>query len=42
MQRSPQIVVGGEAANGAIVLEKVREINPDLVLMHVAMPIVDG
>jgi len=32
----------GEAANGVEALEKVRQLNPDVVLMDIAMPIMDG
>ena len=32
----------GEAANGIEALEKVRQLNPDVVLMDIAMPIMDG
>ena len=36
------IEVIGEAANGMEALEKVRQLTPDVVLMDVAMPIMDG
>ena len=36
------IEVVGEAANGNEAIEKVRELNPDVVLMDVSMPILGG
>ena len=36
------IEVVGEAANGKEALEKARQLNPDVVLMDIAMPIMDG
>lgn len=34
--------VVGEAANGSEALKKVKELQPDVVLMDIAMPIMDG
>lgn len=34
--------VAGEAENGAKAVEKYKEINPDLVLMDITMPEMDG
>ena len=36
------IVVVGEAANGAEAVERCRELSPDVVLMDVMMPVMDG
>jgi len=34
--------VVGEAENGAVAVEKYRELNPDIVTMDITMPVVDG
>ncbi len=34
--------VVGEAENGAVALEKFQELNPDLAIMDITMPEVDG
>ena len=36
------IEIVGEAANGMEALEKVRQFTPDVVLMDIAMPVMDG
>ncbi|GAA0342480.1 response regulator transcription factor [Actinoallomurus spadix] len=38
----PDLTVAGEAADGAEVLPMVRSVRPDIVLMDVRMPAVDG
>lgn len=40
--RHPEMLVVGEADNGAEALELVRQVQPDVVLMDVYMPILDG
>ncbi len=35
-------VVCGEAENGQIAVEKVRDLNPDLVVLDMSMPVMNG
>lgn len=42
LQSEPDIVVVGEAANGAEAVERIRELAPDVVLMDIRMPELDG
>lgn len=42
LERTPDIKVIGEAENGAIAVELVRQLKPDVVLMDVGMPLLDG
>lgn len=42
LERTEDIKVIGEAENGAIAVQLVRELKPDVVLMDVGMPILDG
>ncbi|GAA2065668.1 response regulator transcription factor [Streptomyces albiaxialis] len=42
LDAQPDIEVAGEAADGEEAVAKVRELAPDLVLMDIRMPLVDG
>ena len=38
----PQLEVAGTAANGKIALAKIPQVNPDIVILDVEMPELDG
>lgn len=38
----PDFQVAGEAANGTEALEKIRELSPDIILLDISMPGMDG
>jgi len=42
LNSDPEIEVVGVAANGQIALDKVRQLEPDLVTLDVEMPVMDG
>lgn len=42
LERTNDIKVIGEAENGAVAIQLVRELKPDVVLMDVGMPLLDG
>ncbi len=42
LERQGGIIVAGEASNGREALVQVGELHPDIVLMDVAMPVMDG
>jgi len=42
IERNTDWEVCGEAENGLVAIEKVRELNPDLVVLDFAMPIMNG
>lgn len=42
LETQPDIAVAGEAADGAAVIPLIRQLRPDVVLMDVRMPLMDG
>src|SRR5678815_1707277 len=42
LANSPQWQICGEATNGAEALQKVRELAPDIVILDLSMPIMNG
>ncbi|WP_200302090.1 response regulator [Streptomyces adelaidensis] len=42
LDAQPDIEVAGEAADGEAAFRKVRELRPDVVLMDIRMPVLDG
>jgi two-component system chemotaxis response regulator CheB len=42
LSNDKEIEVIGEAENGKVAIEKVKETNPDIVLMDIMMPVMDG
>lgn len=42
LSRSDRICVVGEASNGAEAIERVSELNPDVLILDMEMPIMDG
>jgi DNA-binding NarL/FixJ family response regulator len=42
LEQDPDLVVSGEAADGAEAVRLVRETQPDVVLMDIRMPVLDG
>ncbi|WP_026673338.1 response regulator [Alkalihalobacterium bogoriense] len=42
LETQDDIDVVGEAENGAIAIERIKEYHPDVVLMDLAMPVMDG
>ncbi len=42
LSEEPGIEVAGEASNGQIAVELTRQLSPDVILMDVSMPVMDG
>ncbi len=42
IEGNPEFQVCGEAENGQIAVEKVTEMNPDIVILDLQMPVMDG
>jgi DNA-binding NarL/FixJ family response regulator len=42
LELEPDLVVVGEAENGAVAIDRVRELQPNVVLMDIRMPVMDG
>ncbi len=41
-KNSPDIIVAGQAANGAEAIDAARQLMPDVILLDLAMPVLDG
>jgi NarL family two-component system response regulator LiaR len=42
LERDPELEIVGEAANGAEAVKRAQELQPDVVLMDLLMPVMDG
>lgn len=42
LELEPDLKVVGEAENGEIAIERVKELHPQVVLMDIRMPVMDG
>src|SRR6185437_11941611 len=42
LESRPEWKVCGEAANGQEAVEKVKELHPDLIVLDISMPVLDG
>src|SRR5207244_6262135 len=42
LESEPELTVAGEASNGEDAVTRTRELGPDVVLMDIRMPVLDG
>ena len=42
LQRNPEWEVCGESEDGRDAVQKTRELNPDLIVMDMSLPVLDG
>jgi two-component system chemotaxis response regulator CheB len=42
LEEEPSIEVVGSASNGALALERIQQVNPDLMTLDIEMPVMDG
>lgn len=42
LSADPDLVIEGAAANGEVALEKVKDLDPDVILLDIEMPVMDG
>lgn len=42
IEQNPGWSVCGEAENGAVAIDRVKELNPDLVILDLSMPVMNG
>ena len=42
LEQNPEWKVCGEAENGQVAVDKVRELHPDVVILDFSMPVMDG
>ena len=42
LEDQPDLMVVGEAINGKVVIEKALELKPDIIIMDIAMPLMNG
>jgi len=38
----PDLEIVGDAPNGEVALEKIKDLNPDVILLDIEMPVMDG
>ena len=42
LSASPQIVIVGQAENGQEAIEKAKNLKPDIIIMDLSMPVING